>query len=618
MTRGIYDILNDVKIDTSKYKEKEISDKEKDRAKRKFSRSLEPAEKKRQGFIKPALAAGLGLMIIGGAMNTNVRAELADKLKTLNYSIREALYIPDQGQSYELNQSFTMGDFKVKATDMVLSEDSLIINYLVQPPTSYKAKGNLSLGLEELFINGEKVKVSASTVSGDTLDQGVESTVAVYHFENTLEDYLVYDGYIQLKNLENMDKTFKTNPINIEFNGSRDELSGRPLIIKDKLEIQTDLGLCQVEKIKLHPIMSQIYISSPRAQDLTAKLTLKDGSEINFMTGSSKPNDETGKVDHILYSKGIGDPQTKLYENSGPASLQLYTSKEGLGGGNEKLGEAREIFLANPDPVYSQVLSETIDIDDGSLTLTDMVMDENHIQASLHINSTHIKDNDPKLAYKSSKLLSFDDIKISVNGKDLESSYQPRTISHIENGSQTSLFNINFEEKIYLEEENTIKLSFIGLTDSEEYKVADTYEMEFSVSREDLGSLDLALEEDQPVEIETNLGKANLTIESLHPYEPKVLVNFEGDYESGAIPMVLNIALKDGRRAVLSNGDDIRDESGKLTGLIFTRYEFREFTYQDLENSGTFKINLVEVLDDYGKMGENLSEPVEFTIKALD
>lgn len=345
--KNIYKLLNQVEMDLDSYDEVKMSEKEKNKAKDMFDQSI---GLKKNSIRKKLLAIAASLVIIIGISNNPVRAQLIASLDSFVYSMSDIFGIEHPGGSYELNESAFLENYELKIADLIIDERSLTLNYLVKDENGNEDQG-LGIDSIDLYINGEKIKISGMIGGGHQLENGLYNTLATYFFDIPIELLEENKIRIDVKNIHKSYEILARDSVSFIFTGSKKDLSGNSQEVLVDKTIDSDFGPIKVEKIIINPYISQIYFSTPLSLDndmgfVEASLENESGKKIQFSGGSSERNEDNNSYDNHLFSDEIGDlTYTELLESE-EVFLQMYYFERGSGTLERiNLGSAVEIDI---------------------------------------------------------------------------------------------------------------------------------------------------------------------------------------------------------------------------------------------------------------------------------
>lgn len=331
--KNIYEMLNYVNFDLDEYEEVPVSEVEKKRLKKNFTRSI---RKSSSSFKKYAFLAIATALIFITFTDNNVRTRITMSLDSFTYSMSQNWGFEYPGGSYSVNQIAEMGDYQIKISELLLDETMLTFDYLVEGPEYAK------IGSINLFINGEKVNFRSRGTRSGMLDSGVSFVTEVYMFKEAIDLQDTNDIRLQVLGLcgGDEDKLFEYATASFEFTGEKDELSGEAKEIEVKKTVDTEMGPIEVHKIILSPYQSQVFYTAPdlyhilpnsknkdEFYSIYVELFAENEGFLSFRSGSISLNEAKNSYEYHMYSDSYNNLTYDELINSKEIKLQFFYYK---------------------------------------------------------------------------------------------------------------------------------------------------------------------------------------------------------------------------------------------------------------------------------------------------
>jgi len=287
--KKIYDLLNQVKTDTSDLDERSLSDQEKAELFTSVKSRLDHSSTQQTKnlnwkqsvllLVATLLLAFLGLQTPVGQ---RVQAAASSFLESFRYTITDALGIDERttdDTSISVDQVQTIGDAEIKVEDMLIFDELLLINVLVDLGDSLNDYGFWGIENKILSINGKEVTDSMSgygrTVSED---DAIHNRIFVIDLD---EDFLMTDNYTMELTFENLN-IFEKNHIGysservppvkghavFSIDTTKKELQKHTGKYTVDRSITTDLYDYSITNLNTHPLFSYIEITSENWTDI--------------------------------------------------------------------------------------------------------------------------------------------------------------------------------------------------------------------------------------------------------------------------------------------------------------------------------------------------------------
>lgn len=346
--KNIYEMLNNVEIDLEGYEEDFMTDFEKERAKKRFSQSLKtPINNSKK--LGVSIAAALVLLV--GLTNNPVSAKVNMLLDTFTYSMSQEIGVNYPGKSYEVNQQASIGDYQIKIADILLDDESVTLNYLIESPEYLESDSYLSVESINLYINGQKVKISGMHGSGKLLENGLFQSLSTYDFREPIEIKENNDIKVQVQGISNKDKILSLDSVEFAFKGSKDDLNGQAQTLVLNKEIESEVGAIKVEKFVFNPYQSQVQFSVPVTKEtkemfFEANIIDEKGRNLSFSGGTVNFNEKENTYECHLFSDDLGSLTFDNLLEAENLEFQVY-SHEKKSGEVElfELGDSLEIQI---------------------------------------------------------------------------------------------------------------------------------------------------------------------------------------------------------------------------------------------------------------------------------
>ncbi|SFB99351.1 hypothetical protein SAMN04488102_102130 [Alkalibacterium subtropicum] len=352
--KEIYRLLNKIKLDTSKYEERTLSEAEKDElldsVKHRFDHSS-TEQPKTSSWKRPVLlvAAALFLAFLGlqTPVGQRVQAAASSFLESFRYTITDALGIEERttdDTSIDVDQVQTIGDAEIKVEDMLIFDDLLLINILVDLGESLEDYHLGGIENKILSINGKEVTDSmlsyGTTVSEDEavhnrilvidLDEDFSMTDN-YNIELTLEDLFITDMKDTAKRDERVPPVEGRATFSVDT--TREGLQKHTNSYSINQELNTDLYGYSIKSLNTHPLFSFIEITSGDWTDIpfeVIEIRGEDnrGNELLFTQHSYTYNGaETHYTGRLALSEEDSDITSEQMLESEELHLQFYSAE---------------------------------------------------------------------------------------------------------------------------------------------------------------------------------------------------------------------------------------------------------------------------------------------------
>ncbi len=281
--KKLYHLLNQIKIDTSDYKETSFSDQEKDALFDSLKKRLNHSstgQRKPSNWKKPVMLIAATLLLVFLGLQTpvgqRVQAAAISFLESFRYSLTDALGIEERttdDTSISVDQVQMIGDAEIKVEDMLLFDDLLLINILIDLDDSLTDIYPTFFEQSTLKINGEKVNISGETGNGKIVnkEKNVFSTLNQIYLnkedvplktmdiELSLDNLLLFD----IKNTGSTNDSMKEEGVaTFSIATTEEELirNTNKYAINQTIEMeQLDFSINQLQT---HPLLSLIEVTT--------------------------------------------------------------------------------------------------------------------------------------------------------------------------------------------------------------------------------------------------------------------------------------------------------------------------------------------------------------------
>lgn len=294
-SKNIYDFLNDMDFDIDDYEKEELNDMEKKKLKNEFRKNNKKKFNfKKFGSIAVALLLTVGILSQTG-FGRDVYAMAESKLSEITYTIGNALNIERDIEKYSnvINKTVENNGVEVKLTDVIIDKDEILFSTVIN--TSEPADG---VDFDyDIFINGEKTRLSGATGSSGKIDDSKELFSTNYEVDvkdiNIKEDL---DIKIVLKNFSYY--TFGENngyedlnkirgKWDFEFNASGSELTANTYSLPMDYSFKAGNQEYKLEEFRYNPVSQKIYGKLGERSNLDYTVDLKGfddlGNEVEFI-----------------------------------------------------------------------------------------------------------------------------------------------------------------------------------------------------------------------------------------------------------------------------------------------------------------------------------------------
>lgn len=309
----IFRMLNELKINQTRYEETDLSTEEKNRLFQTFQAEINPPtkQKRRKNWI--AVAAAL-LLLIAGSQTTigqQVQATAALMIENIRYSLSSALgnktsEIPG---ALSFNQTGQIGSAEVSIKDLIAFDHRIVFNLLVDMDGDIQDEHFIGFDEMTIQINGQTLNTDYWTARGNVYDEeeNVHSNVYSVQLDEPIsKDDLIkidihFDGihYYQQgkiseeKQLIEGSATFSSETTREELNKYTNVYDIQTTVVQDNYEYI-------IEKMYINPVLNFIEVYSENQEVL--------GSDFQLMEFRGK--DENGRE--------------VLFEPSGLTDSELY------------------------------------------------------------------------------------------------------------------------------------------------------------------------------------------------------------------------------------------------------------------------------------------------------
>ncbi|WP_423188432.1 hypothetical protein ACO1PF_07415 [Alkalibacterium sp. f15] len=352
--KKLYQLLNQVKINTLDYEETSLSDQEKDelfqsvkgKLNNESSNPTKVSNRKRPILL---IAATLFLAFLGlqTPVGQRVQASASSFLENFRYTITDALGIEERttdDTSIAVDQVQTIGDAEIKVEDILIFDDLLLINILADLGESLEDYHFGGIENKTLSINGQAVTGSMSSY-GRTVSENdaIHNRILIVDLD---EDFSMTDNYtidITLEDLfiidmkDNAKRDERVTPVEgkatFSVDTTRDELQKHTNKYSIDQELSTDLYDYSINNLNTHPLFSFIEITSDNWTDIpfeVIEIRGEDnrGNELIF-TGHSYTYDgaENHYTGRLALSEEESDITSEQLLESEELHLQFYSAE---------------------------------------------------------------------------------------------------------------------------------------------------------------------------------------------------------------------------------------------------------------------------------------------------
>ena len=333
---NIYEMLNYVDFDLDDYEEVPISEIEKKRLKKNFTRSI---KKTTSPFRKYAFLAIAAALIFITFTDNSVRARIAMSLDSFTYSMSQKWGFEYPGASYPVNQTAEIGDYQIKISELLLDENSISFDYLIERPNSNK--DSIMINSINLFVNGKNVAIKGRGSGGRPLENGLYYSRETFEFRDTIELQESNDVKIQVLGLRGIDRDeiIEYSTASFEFTGEKEELNGEAKEIEVKKTVDTEMGPIEVHKLILNPYQSQVFYTVPNLyrifpsseielHSIGMELFAESKGYLSFRSGSISLNEAKNSYEYHMYSDSYNNLTYDKLINSKEIKLQFFYYNE--------------------------------------------------------------------------------------------------------------------------------------------------------------------------------------------------------------------------------------------------------------------------------------------------
>jgi len=351
--KRIYRLLNQIKLDTSKYEETTLPEEEKDELFDSVKHRLDHSstdQPKTSSWKRPVLlvAAALFLAFLGlqTPLGQRVQAATFSFLESFRYTITDALGVEERttdDTSISVDQVQTIGDAEVKVEDMVIFNDLLLINILVDLGDLSDDLHFTMLENRTLFLNDKEITDSLLVYGGPVSEEAnIHNGILAINLneEPLLTDNINID--LTLENLliddkENIGEATKQLPTIVgeavfSIDTTKDELLNNSNKYPIDQSVSTDLYDYSINNLNVNPLMSFIDVTSDNWTDTPFEVIEmrgedEQGNKIVFTQDSIMTNDESSYLGSFTFSEEDSEITSEQMLESEELNLQLYSVK---------------------------------------------------------------------------------------------------------------------------------------------------------------------------------------------------------------------------------------------------------------------------------------------------
>ena len=351
--KRIYRLLNQIKLDTSKYEETTLPEEEKDELFDSVKHRLDHSstdQPKTSSWKRPVLlvAAALFLAFLGlqTPLGQRVQAATFSFLESFRYTITDALGVEERttdDTSISVDQVQTIGDAEVKVEDMVIFNDLLLINILVDLGDLSDDLHFTMLENRTLFLNDKEITDSLLVYGGPVSEEAnIHNGILAINLneEPLLTDNINID--LTLENLliddkENIGEGTEQLPTIVgeavfSIDTTKDELLNNSNKYPIDQSVSTDLYDYSINNLNVNPLMSFIDVTSDNWTDTPFEVIEmrgedEQGNKIVFTQDSIMTNDESSYLGSFTFSEEDSEITSEQMLESEELNLQLYSVK---------------------------------------------------------------------------------------------------------------------------------------------------------------------------------------------------------------------------------------------------------------------------------------------------
>ena len=244
--------------------------------------------KKKKNFRNGAIAAGLGIALLGTVFSTEISANI----KLAMFDISKHLGISSNLDEYKtvVNKSITQNGITVQLNEVILDKDELVVSTTIRSDKPISNDSSLNLS-GDVYINGKRISSGASG-SAKQIDENTQECVMAYKLD---DDFTDSNLNIELKYKNAISLSSETGfniegPWEFEFIANGDTLAANSQIIKLGNSVVLENGQkVTFNELRSNAVGQKIYYSiENRARKTSYALELKGhddlGNKIQFYT----------------------------------------------------------------------------------------------------------------------------------------------------------------------------------------------------------------------------------------------------------------------------------------------------------------------------------------------
>ncbi len=345
MKKKIYNLLNNVETDLSKYEGCEMSQQEKDKIlnndllKHKLLRENNQMNKNNNNFAKKAVVAAACFAVVASTIGANVYATT----NPIAHSIAELLNLNSDLESYStiIDQAVTKGDVSAAINDVVYDKENgkLIVASTLTSNTDPIIENTTWSPHLKLYINGKYMN-SAQLAKSEELDEYsvgfVNQFVLDEEFDGDMDINLTFAGV-------DVNDTYVKERWEFEFTTNGDELS----LDSFTEELAYDIDLGQGDSIQLNNFVSNListtiyYTTEDLLLNKSIQLIGEDnlGNPVQFINYFSRSGSD-GQL-------SLDTTEYTLNDNVTSFTLQTYYKVTNSDGTISEFMPAGESFTVN-------------------------------------------------------------------------------------------------------------------------------------------------------------------------------------------------------------------------------------------------------------------------------
>lgn len=344
----IYEMFNEIDIDTKAYEYTEMTQNEKDEIFKHLKKQVQTKKEPTRSYRPIYLAvAAIFLLFIGSqtAIGQQVQATMSSFIEDIRYSLNQALGNEETDSSkgaIPFHQTARIEDAEIRLNEMVAFDHRIVFNVLIELNESIEEQDFAGFSNFSIEVNGEPLQTQGLVGRGEVYDEENNVHSIIYSTELTEDSFLEEDMIIDITFQdihyyhpnELIEDATPVPPLEGEAHftteTTMEELTEHTDVYEIDHFVRTGDYDYQIETLYVHPILNYIEVSSENWGDENFQLIeirgIDDQERLVVFEQSSSMNAQEYKRNSFTLNESKSEVTTAELADVEYLELEFYSA----------------------------------------------------------------------------------------------------------------------------------------------------------------------------------------------------------------------------------------------------------------------------------------------------